>query len=126
MIAAGFLTMGRSYDVVLPRIQQMVARNPVSYYVRGTFSRGNLDFTQDLEHLIACGFTNLSLEPAVGPYEEFAIGEEVIPGCWRNMTAYRALWAHYQAGQEINYFHFNLIWPGSLSGPAINRLWGRR
>lgn len=108
-----------SYDVVLPRIQQMVARNPVSYYVRGTFSRGNLDFTQDLEHLIACGFTNLSLEPAVGPYEEFAIGEEVIP---RVLEEYdrltRALWAHYQAGQEINYFHFNL---DLARGPCLAR-----
>ena len=43
-----------SYDLVLPRIQMAVAKNPHSYYVRGTFTKKNLDFGRDLEHLIEC------------------------------------------------------------------------
>lgn len=98
-----------SYDTIFPRIQQMVAKKPASYYIRGTFSRSNLDFTQDFEHLVACGFTNVSLEPAVGPYPEFAIGEADLPGVlseYDKLT--EALWSHYQAGRDINFFHFNL------------------
>jgi len=98
-----------SYDVVLPRIQRMVAKNPVSYYVRGTFTKKNLDFARDVEHLIRCGFTNISLEPAVGKAKDYAIGEEDLPRVleeYERLTA--VLWDHFREGKEVNFFHFNI------------------
>src|SRR5690606_10385747 len=68
-----------SYEQVVNNIKKMVSRNPVSYYVRGTFTRDNLDFSQDLVHIIDLGFDCLSLEPAVGPDKEFSVKEEDLP-----------------------------------------------
>ncbi|NSW82117.1 MAG: thioether cross-link-forming SCIFF peptide maturase [Syntrophothermus sp.] len=98
-----------SYDLVLPRIQMAVAKNPHSYYVRGTFTKKNLDFGRDLEHLVECGFTNVSLEPAVGGAEGYAIGEADLP---RVLQEYEQLagilWDYYLRGKEVNFFHFNI------------------
>lgn len=98
-----------SYDIIVARIQAMVAKQPVSYYIRGTFCRENLDFTRDLEHLISCGFTNISLEPAVGDCRDLAIGEEELP---RVLLEYdrltEVLWSQYCQGRKVNFFHFNL------------------
>ena len=55
-----------SYDEVLPRIKNLVEkRRHKGYYIRGTFTRENMDFVNDILHLSKLGFTELSLEPAV-------------------------------------------------------------
>ena len=46
-----------SYDVIVPKFQQLVSqRGTKDYYVRGTFTRENLDFADDVEHLASLGF----------------------------------------------------------------------
>jgi len=100
---------GGSYELVLPNIRRIVDRNPVSYYIRGTFSRHNLDFAQDLRHIIDLGFPNLSLEPAIGSAAEYAIQAEDLPQVlaeYERLTD--ALLEYYQAGQDIHFFHYNL------------------
>ena len=45
-----------SYDVIVPKFQQLVSqRGTKDYYVRGTFTRENLDFADDVEHLASLG-----------------------------------------------------------------------
>jgi len=98
-----------SYDLILPNIRRIVERNPVSYYIRGTFTRHNLDFSLDLRHIIDLGFPNLSLEPAIGSAAEYAIQPEDLPQVlteYDNLTD--ALLEYYQAGQDIHFFHYNL------------------
>ena len=106
-----------SYHSVLPRIQAAVAQKPPSYYVRGTFTKENLDFSRDLEHLIECGFDNISLEPAVGGADRFAIGEPELP---RVLEEYErlaeVLFDRYSRGREIDFFHFNIDFEG---GPCL-------
>ncbi|MCL2105474.1 MAG: thioether cross-link-forming SCIFF peptide maturase [Oscillospiraceae bacterium] len=65
-------TLGRgSYDVVVPKFQRFAEqreRSPhhlKSYYMRGTFTHANPDFTKDLYHMAALGFRSLSMEPVV-------------------------------------------------------------
>ena len=41
-------------------------RNGEEYYVRGTYTKYNLDFTKDVEHMADLGFEGLSMEPVVG------------------------------------------------------------
>ncbi|MEN6461711.1 MAG: thioether cross-link-forming SCIFF peptide maturase [Syntrophomonas sp.] len=106
-----------SYDLVLPNIKKMVARNPVSYYVRGTFSRKNLDFASDLEHLLELGFDCISLEPAVGTDNSHSIKKDDLP---RVLEEYErltdVLLDYHQQGKNVHFFHYNL---DLQKGPCI-------
>ena len=57
-----------SYDLIVPKFQKLVkARGDKNYYMRGTFTHYNTDFTNDLFHMADdLGFTELSMEPVVG------------------------------------------------------------
>ena len=57
-----------SYDSIVPKYQKLVERRDKNkdYYVRGTFTKYNLDFTQDVLHLNELGFDQISVEPVVG------------------------------------------------------------
>ena len=55
-----------SYDRIVPKFQKLVqARGGKNYYMRGTFTHANPDFTKDLFHMADLGFTELSMEPVV-------------------------------------------------------------
>ncbi len=55
-----------SYDKIVPKFQKLVeARNGKGYYMRGTFTHQNPDFTKDVFHMADLGFTELSMEPVV-------------------------------------------------------------
>ena len=98
-----------TYDLILPRIKNMVEHNPVSYYVRGTFSRRNLDFANDLKHLIDLGFDCISLEPAVGPDNGFAIQAEDLPIVLQEYEKLTDLLLKYHLQEKaIHFFHYNL------------------
>ncbi len=98
-----------TYDLIVPRIQKLVARHPISYFTRGTFTQQNLDFSRDLEHLIELGFECISLEPAVGPDNGYSIQEQDLP---RVLDEYErlteVLLENYTQGKEIEFFHYNL------------------
>ena len=54
-----------SYDRIVPKFQKLVAgRGTKDYYVRGTFTRDNLDFAMDVLHMGDLGFRHVSVEPA--------------------------------------------------------------
>ena len=57
-----------SYDTVVPKFQDFVKkRGDKGYYIRGTFTHNNTDFTNDIFHMADLGFTELSMEPVVCP-----------------------------------------------------------
>ena len=57
---------GGSYAEIVPKIKKIVeARSGKGYYIRGTYTRANLDFLNDVLHFADIGFTELSIEPAV-------------------------------------------------------------
>ena len=70
-----------SYDLIIPKFQKFAeSRNQEKYYVRGTFTHHNLDFSKDVLHLADLGFEQISVEPVVAAdTEEYAIREEDIP-----------------------------------------------
>ena len=56
-----------SYDIIVPKFQKFAkSREDKSYYVRGTFTRKNLDFSEDVKHFADLGFKHMSIEPVVG------------------------------------------------------------
>lgn len=98
-----------SYDIIVPKIKKMVERQPVSYYIRGTFTRRNLDFCNDLQHIIELGFDAVSLEPAVGSNNPWSITAEDLP---QVLTEYDRLTdllcSYYKSNQDVHFFHYNL------------------
>ena len=69
-----------SYDKIVPKFQKFdKARGDQGYYVRGTFTHRNPDFTKDLFHMADLGFTQLSMEPVVcAPGDPYALTDEDI------------------------------------------------
>ena len=70
-----------SYDLIVPKFQKLAeSRNQEKYYIRGTFTRNNLDFSNDIMHFADLGFKQMSIEPVVGDESDpYAIREEDIP-----------------------------------------------
>ncbi len=55
-----------SWEKILPKFQKLVkARDNKNYYMRGTFTHFNPDFTKDIKEMLKHGFTELSMEPVV-------------------------------------------------------------
>ncbi len=55
-----------SYDLIVPKFQKLAeSRHQTNYYVRGTFTHNNLDFSEDVKHLADLGFEQISVEPVV-------------------------------------------------------------
>lgn len=80
------------------------------YYVRGTFTRNNLDFSKDVEHLTNLGFKNVSVEPVVTDLKEsYALQdsdkERIFDEYDRlaNMYIEKA-----EKGEAFDFFHFNV------------------
>ncbi|MBR1780455.1 MAG: thioether cross-link-forming SCIFF peptide maturase [Oscillospiraceae bacterium] len=97
-----------SYDLIVPKFQKLVEkRGDKDFYLRGTFTRDNLDFAEDVLHIASLGFERgVSVEPAVGkPDDPFAITEDEVETVKAEYdTLARALVDH----PEINFFHFNV------------------
>ena len=70
-----------SYDTIIPKFQKFAkARGERDYYVRGTYTHHNTDFTKDILHMADLGFTQLSMEPVVcAPDDPCALTEEDLP-----------------------------------------------
>ena len=110
-----------SYDVVLPKMQAFrKSRGDKSYYVRGTFTNRNLDFSNDVISLADNGFDQISIEPVVLEKDSpFALSEEMLP---RILAEYDKLAEIYldrrKNGRWFNFFHFNIDLEG---GPCIRK-----
>ncbi|WP_288927780.1 thioether cross-link-forming SCIFF peptide maturase, partial [uncultured Trichococcus sp.] len=74
-----------SYDYILPKFQKFVeGRGDKEYYVRGTYTGNNVDFTNDIFHVANLGFDKLSMEPVIcDPSEPYALTEKHLPALYR-------------------------------------------
>lgn len=100
-----------SYELIVPKFQKFAQqRADKDYYIRGTFTRDNLDFSEDVLHFADLGFGKMSIEPVVAPPEEsYAIREEDLP---KIMEEYDKLAIEYikrhKEGRGFTFFHFML------------------
>ena len=118
-----------SYDLIMPKFQKFAeSRNQDKYYVRGTFTHHNLDFSKDVLHLADLGFKQISVEPVVAAdTEEYAIREEDIPQIMEEYdTLAKEMIKREKEGKGFNFFHFMIDLTG---GPCVYkrlfRLWLR-
>ena len=108
-----------SYDLIVPKFQKVAeSRNQMNYYVRGTFTRNNLDFSEDVKHLADLGFEQISVEPVVAdPKEPYALQEEDIPKLLEEYDRLAVeLLKRRKEGKGVNFFHFMIDLSG---GPCV-------
>ncbi len=108
-----------SYDIIVPKFQEFVRRRgDKGYYIRGTFTHNNVDFTEDIFHMADLGFTELSMEPVVcSPNDPYALTYDDLPKIFRQ---YEIL-AEYmlereKQGKPITFYHYMIDLTG---GPCI-------
>lgn len=100
-----------SYDVIVPKFQNLIKnRGQKNYFVRGTFTRNNLDFAKDVMHLADLGFQEVSVEPVVAPLDmPYALQAEDVDGICREYESLaRQMLARKKAGTGFNLFHFEI------------------
>ena len=108
-----------SYDRILPKFKAFAdSRNQENYYVRGTFTHYNLDFSQDVLHLADLGFKQVSVEPVVAPEDaDYALKPEDLP---KILSEYDKLATEMvkreKEGRGFTFFHYMLDLTG---GPCV-------
>ena len=112
--------MGRgSYDVIVPKFKKLVeARGGKNYYMRGTFTHANPDFTNDVFHMADLGFTELSMEPVVSsPDDPAALTEEdieIVKDQYEILA--KEMLKREKDGKPITFYHYML---DLTEGPCI-------
>ena len=114
-----------SYDAIVPKYQRLAQkRGNGEYYVRGTYTKYNLDFSKDVLHMNELGFDQLSIEPVVtGPEVPYALGFDDLPKIFEEYERLaKIVIEKKKAGETFNFFHFKIDLD---QGPcAIKRLRG--
>ena len=108
-----------TYDVIVPKYKKVAeSRGQERYYVRGTFTRNNLDFSNDVIHLMNLGFKQISVEPVVAqPTDDYALRDEDIPVLFEEYDKLAAeILKRRKAGDKVNFFHFMIDLSG---GPCV-------
>ena len=108
-----------SFSTVFPKIKALAdARNHQNYYVRGTYTRHNLDFAADVLYLADKGFTQISVEPVVAPASaDYSLRVEDLETLYHEYDKLaEALLAREKAKKGVNFFHFQMDLSG---GPCL-------
>ena len=109
-----------SYDDILPNIKKMVEKRNKDkmFYVRGTFTRANTDFYEDVMAMANEGFREISIEPVVLPDEHpLSLREEDLPTIFDNYDKlYDEMVRRKKEGDEFRFYHFNIDLNG---GPCV-------
>ena len=108
-----------SYDLIVPKFQKLAdSRNQERYYIRGTFTRNNLDFSEDVKHFAELGFKQMSIEPVVGDASDpYAIREEDLPKIFEEYDKLAQFVIEKERkGEGFNFFHFMIDLEG---GPCV-------
>ena len=98
-----------SYEKIVPKFQKLAeSRGQMNYYVRGTFTKNNLDFSRDVAHLADLGFEQISVEPVVAkPSDDYALREEDLEVLLAEYDKLAVdLLERRKTGKPVNFFHF--------------------
>jgi len=110
-----------SYEDVVPKLKKIVeARRGKGYYIRGTYTRQNLDFVSDILHIADLGFKELSMEPVVAkPDETYALTiGDLKELCRQYETLAIEMLRRRKLGRDFTFYHFTLDLTG---GPCLRK-----
>jgi len=108
-----------SYDVIMPKFKELIQkRGQKSYYIRGTFTHHNLDFSKDVLHMADEGFDLISVEPVVAPLDaSYAILPEDIQLLLKEYEDLATTMSkRRKEGSDFTFFHFMVDLSG---GPCV-------
>lgn len=108
-----------SYDIIVPKFQEFVKRRgDKNYYMRGTFTHNNVDFTNDIFHMADLGFAELSMEPVVcSPDDASALTEADLPILFEQYEILaKEMIKRKKAGNGFTFYHYML---DLTHGPCI-------
>ena len=108
-----------SYDRIVPKFKRLVeARGGKNYYMRGTFTHANPDFTKDVFHMADLGFSELSMEPVVcAPDDPAALTPadlEIVKEQYEILA--KDMLRREKEGKPITFYHYMIDLTG---GPCI-------
>lgn len=110
-----------SYDMVVPNFQRFVEkRQGKDYYMRGTFTHNNTDFTNDIFHMAELGFKELSMEPVVcSPSDPYALTQEDLPKLFDQYELLaREMLRRERSGEGFTFYHYMIDLTG---GPCLHK-----
>ncbi len=108
-----------SYDKILPKFKKLVeSREGKNYYMRGTFTHNNTDFTKDIFHMADLGFKELSMEPVVcSPESPSALTDEDLPVLFEQYELLaKEMIRRRKNGNGFTFYHYML---DLKNGPCI-------
>lgn len=108
-----------SYELIVPKFQKLAElRNQMDYYVRGTFTKHNMDFSKDVLALADLGFEQISVEPVVGDETyDYTFKNEDLPTLLEEYDRLaKALLKRREEDKPVNFFHFMIDLSG---GPCV-------
>lgn len=108
-----------SYDTIVPKFQEFVKRRgDKGYYIRGTFTHNNTDFTNDIFHMADLGFTELSMEPVVcSPDDPYALTYDDLPVVFQQYEILaKEMLKREKQGKPLTFYHYMIDLTG---GPCI-------
>ena len=99
-----------TYDLIMDNYRNFIKKRDGLYYVRGTFTAYNIDFSEDVRHLSEQGFETISVEPVVTPAEnEYALRDKDRETILAEYDKLADLYIEkYEEGHPFNFFHFNV------------------
>jgi len=108
-----------SWDTIVPKFKKLVdARDGKDYYMRGTFTHANPDFLEDIKTMLNLGFTELSMEPVVGPESDpTSLTAEDMPVVLEQYEKLAELMLErHREGKPFTFYHYMIDLKG---GPCI-------
>lgn len=102
---------GSSYDVIVPKFKKLVdKRGDKDYFIRGTFTKLNLDFAKDVKHFADLGFKSTSMEPVVSepglPYTIEESDLETIYAQYDELA--EEMLSRHGTDEDFGFFHYNV------------------
>ena len=108
-----------SYDLIVDKFKKFAnTRNQADYYMRGTYTHYNTDFSKDIIHMADLEFKELSIEPVVSdPTEPYALKENDLPILKEQYEILAdEMLRRYRNGNGFTFYHYMI---DLNSGPCI-------
>ena len=97
-----------TYDTIVPKFQKLIKeRGDKEYYIRGTFTSNNLDFSEDALKFHELGFDKISLEPVVTDEKEpYAIREEDLDKVLKEYEKFSKDYMDINKDEDFLFYHY--------------------
>ncbi len=97
-----------SFDIIVPKFKKLISRRgDKDYYIRGTFTANNLDFSKDALEFYNQGFKKISIEPVVTDENQpYALKEEHLETILKEYEEFSKAYMEINEDDDFLFFHF--------------------